>query len=195
VIVVLLALVGCRIGEVDSGLVASHVETFEGGDVDAKSCRKIGDAIAKDGDYGATLHEAWRCAVKQLDGGGSEFVDACYVVYNQLESGVIRRLPCASVGRGCPPGARSGRDGAAFLGPVVDPDLVLERARGTQPPFETVRVDVSYQRGEGEQQQDCGYLNVQMPITDDPMARAAELVEGSGWAEPHYSFDYSLANG
>jgi hypothetical protein len=181
----LLGSAGCGAGEADSGLVASHVRTFEGDDVDVKSCHEIGDAITDDSDYGATLHEVWKCAVDRRD--------ACYVVDDELESGIVRGIRCASVGPRCPRGSRrAGRGETVFLGPVVDPDLVFETARGNNPAQATIRVDVFYQAPEGANER-CGYLSVRVPPVDDPVKRAAERVEANGWGEPRYSFTYAAA--
>jgi hypothetical protein len=180
----LLGSAGCGGGEADSGLVESQVRIFEGDDVDVKSCREIGDAITDDADYGATLHEVWKCAVDRRD--------ACYVFNNALEPGIVRGIRCASVGPGCPPGGRrAGRGETAFLGPVVDPDLVLERSRGNNPAHATIRVDVFYQPAEGAKER-CGHLSVRVPPGEDPVKRAAENVERNGWAEPRYSFAYAV---
>jgi Protein of unknown function (DUF3592) len=180
---------GCGLGEAGAGLVESHVRTYEGDDAEVKSCREIGDAIADDGDYGATLHEVWRCAVDR-PGEPAEFADACYVVNDEVESAVVRGIRCALVGPGCPPGGPGDRKGeTAFLGRVIDPELVLERARGNEPAYETIRVDVSYQP-DGKKER-CGYLSVRVPPADDPMRRAAERVEANGWTEPHYHFAYA----
>ena len=68
--------------------------------------------------------------------GGSGFVESCYVVYNEGESGVVRGIRCAAAGPGCPAGG-SGDDRDAngrFLGRVIDPTLVLEAERGNNPP-------------------------------------------------------------
>jgi hypothetical protein len=126
-VVLTLALAGCGSRGLDAGLVASHVKTFEGDDVEVRSCEKTGEAITNN-EYGAKLDEVWRCDVKQRD-GGSGFAESCYVVYNELESGVVRGIRCAAAGPGCPAGG-SGDDRNAngwFLGRVVDPTLVARR--------------------------------------------------------------------
>jgi hypothetical protein len=186
-------LAGCGSGGLDDGLVASHVKTFEGDDVEVKSCEKTGEAITND-DYGAKLDEVWRCDVKQPD-GGLGFAESCYVVYNEFESGVVRGIRCAAAGPGCPAGG-SGDDRTAngrFLGRVVDPTLVLEQERGNRARYRTVRVVVHHQAEDVRER--CGYLNVRVPVVDDPLARAAERVEASGFDEPRYSFSYSLVGG
>jgi hypothetical protein len=194
-IVLLLApagLVGCGAGEVDAGLVASHVKTFEGDDVEVKSCENVGEAITHD-EYGAKLDEVWRCDVKQRH-GDSGFAESCYVVYNELESGVIRGLRCEAAGPGCPAGGSGDRNAKGrFLGRVVDPTLVLEEERGNSAPCRTVRVVVHHQGGDARER--CGYLNVRVPVGDDPLARAAERVEASGFSSPRYSSSYSLVGG
>jgi hypothetical protein len=178
----LLGSAGC--GEADSGIIESQVTILEGEDVEVKSCHEIGDAITQESDYGATLHEAWKCEVDRRD--------ACYVYNNGLEPAIVRGIRCASVGPGCPPGGRrAGRGETAFLGPVVDPDLVLESARGNNPAHATIRVDVFYQAPEGAKER-CGYLSVRVPPGEDLVKRAAERVEGAGWAEPRYSFAYAV---
>jgi hypothetical protein len=187
-----LALAGCGASELHSSLVASQVKTFEGDDVEVKSCREVGDAITQHEDYGATVHEAWKCAVKQLD-GTSGFEDACYVVYDELASRGVRGIRCATVGWGCPPGGRGTRQGRMFLGFVIHPALVLETARGNAPPHKTVRVEVSYEQAGGTKER-CGDLDVRVPIEDDPMALATEGVEGNGWAEHPYAVSYSIVD-
>jgi hypothetical protein len=190
IVVLILALAGCDAGERDAAGVESHVKTYERDDVEVKSCNEIGDAITDDEDYGATLHEAWSCDVKQLD-ATSAYAEACYVVYNELESGVVRGIRCTSVGQGCPAGGRHDREAqTVYLGQVIHPTLVLDRARGNDPSRTTVRVEVFHQEPEGAKEH-CGYLNVRVPVGDDPMAMAAERVEGNGWAESPYSFSYS----
>jgi hypothetical protein len=183
---------GCGAGEVDAGLVASHVKTFEGDDVEVKSCENVGEAITTD-EYGAKVDEVWRCDVKQLD-GGSRSARSCYVVYDELESGVARGTRCAAVGPGCPAGGSGDRDAkGGFLGRVVDPTLVLEEERGNSVPSRTVRVVVHHQAGGARER--CGYLNVRVPVGDDPLARAAERVEASGFGPPRYSSSYSVVGG
>jgi hypothetical protein len=178
----LLGSAGC--GEAGSSLVESQVRMFEGDDVDVKSCREIGDAITQESDYGATLHEAWKCEVDRRD--------ACYVYNDGLEPAIVRSIRCAAVGPGCPPGGRrAARGETAFLGPVVDPDLVLEEARGNNPAQATIRVDVFYQPPERAKER-CGYLSVRVPPGKDLVKRAGERVEGAGWAEPRYSFAYTV---
>jgi hypothetical protein len=176
----------------DAGLVASHVKTFEGDDVEVKSCDKAGEAITND-DYGASLDEVWRCDVKQRD-DGSGFAESCYVVYNGLESGIVRGIRCAAVGPGCPAGGSGHRDtNGRLLGRVVDPTLVLEEERGNSAPYRTIRAVVHHQAGGAKER--CGYLNVRVPAGDDPLARAAERVEASGFSAPRYSLSYSLVGG
>jgi hypothetical protein len=70
-------LAGCGSGGLDAGLAASHVKTFEGDDVDVKSCEKVGEAISNN-EYGAKLDEVWKCDVKQRDSSG--FAESCYVL-------------------------------------------------------------------------------------------------------------------
>ena len=177
----------------DGGLVASHVKTFEGDDVEVKSCEKVaGEAITND-DYGAKLDEVWRCDVKQRD-DTSGFAESCYVVYNGLESGVVRSIRCAAVGPGCPAGGSGDQNAnGRFLGPVVDPTLVLEKERGNSAPSRMIRAVVHHQAGGARER--CGYLNVRVPVGDDPLERAAERVEASGFSAPRYSVSYALVGG
>jgi hypothetical protein len=197
IVVLTLALIGYLAWRVsrglDAGLVASHVKTFEGDDVEVKSCEKAaGEAITKD-DYGAKLDEVWRCDVKARD-DSSGFAESCYVVYNGLESGVVRGIRCAAAGPGCPAGGSADRDAnGRFLGRVVDPTLVLEEERGNSAPFRTIRAVVHHQTAGARER--CGYLNVRVPVGDDPLARAAERVEASGFGAPRYSLSYSLVGG
>ena len=183
-------LAGCGFGEADAELVASHVKTFEGDDVEAKSCEKIGEAITSD-EYGAKLDEVWRCGVKQRD--SSRFAESCYVVYNELESGVVRGIACAAAGPGCPAGGGDRDVNGRFLGRVVDPTLVLEEERGNSAPYRTVRVVVSHE--EDGAREHCGFLNVRVPAAEDPLKQAAELVEASGFSPPRYSTSSSLVGG
>lgn len=195
VVVVTLALVpptaaGCGSGDSDEGQVASDVETFEGDGVDARSCELVGEAITADADYGATLNETWRCSVKRAD---SDLTDACYVVNRGFEFGVLRSLRCDATGGGCPPGGR--REGeTVFLGRVIDPDLVLERARGNDPAYATVRTEVFYKAPDRDREH-CGYLSVRVLASEDPSASAADRVEGNGWTRPGFSFAYSPIDG
>jgi hypothetical protein len=176
----------------DAGLVASHVKTFEGDVVEVKSCEEVGEAITND-DYGAALDEVWRCDVKRRDGSAG-FAQSCYVIYNGFESGVERGIRCAAVGPGCPAGGSGDRNAnGRFLGRVVDPMLVLEEERGNSAPYRTVRAVVHHQAGGVRER--CGYLNVRVPVADDPVAHAAELVEASGFSGPRYSFSSSLVGG
>ena len=190
-----LALTGClsacSAGGLDAGLVASHVETFEDEHVEVNSCEKIGEAISNT-EYGAHLDEVWKCDVKRE--GGSRFVESCYVVYNQGESGIERGIRCAAVGQGCPAGGR-GEPGAngRFLGRVIEPTLVLEDELGNNPVYRTVRAVVHLQADDARER--CGYLNVRVPVGDDPLAQAAEHVERRGFEEPRYSLSYSLVGG
>jgi hypothetical protein len=172
-------------GESDDELVASQVKTLEGDDVEVSSCEKVGEAITRESEYGASLNEAWKCSVGRLD--GSESVKSCYAVYNDLELGVIGRWGCSSLGPGCPPGGRRLGSGNVFLGPITHPDLALERARGNAPPHQTVRVNVS--RDAKGATEHCGYLDVQLPVdAGDPLELAAERVEAHGWSQDRYSF-------
>lgn len=195
IVLITLALAGClsacSAGGLDAGLVASHVETFEDEDVEVKSCEKVGEAISTN-EYGAQLDEVWRCDVKRA--GGSGFVESCYVVYNQGESGIERGIQCVAVGQGCPAGGR-GEPGAngRFLGRIIEPMLVLEEDLGNNPAYRTVRAVVHHEAGEARER--CGYLNVRVPVGDDPLAQAAELVERSGFDAPRYSLSYSLVDG
>lgn len=195
IVVLTLALAGtmaaCGSEELDAGVVDSHVKTFEGDNVEVKSCEEIGEAITSD-EYGAALDEVWRCDIKRE--GTSESVESCYVVYNGFESGVVRGIRCASVGQGCPAGGRGDlRANGRFLGRVIDPTLVLEAERGNNPPYRTVRAVVHHQASGAKER--CGYLNVRVPVGDDPLAQAAALVEGSGFEAPRYSLSYSLVGG
>jgi hypothetical protein len=183
-IVIALALAGCL--ELDGELVASHVKAFEGDGVDVRSCEKVGDAITQDEHDGATLHEAWKCSVNRPD-ATSAFIESCYVVYNEGTSGVIRGLPCASVGRGCPPGGRQLRGGQVFLGPIIDPELVYEQELGNEPAHRTFRFDVAYENPKGTQEH-CGYLDVRvLAAADDPLELAAEHVERRSFTSPRYT--------
>jgi hypothetical protein len=182
---------GCAVGESDEDLVASEVKTREGDDVEVTSCERVGDAIIRDSEYGVQLSEAWECAVDRRAGSGP--VESCYTVYTALEVGVYGRLDCSSLGPGCPPGGRR-VGGKVFLGPIIDPDLVLERARGNAAPHRTVRVDVSLDANGAPER--CGYLDVQLPIdADDPLKLAAERAEENGWSEDRYSFSSRSLDG
>jgi hypothetical protein len=188
-VVLTLALAGCGSRGLDAGLVASHVKTFEGDDVEVKSCEKTGEAITNN-EYGAKLDEVWRCDVRQR-GDSPAFTESCYVVYNELESGVVRGIRCADAGPGCPAGGSRDRNAnGRLLGRVVDPALRLEEERGNSAPFTTVRVVVHHQADAARER--CGYLNVRVPVVDDPVGRAAEQVEASGFSSPRYSFSYSV---
>jgi hypothetical protein len=185
-----LVLAGC------GGGVASFVMDYESA-AEVKSCHKIVDAVTNNGgDYGVELDEVWKCAVKRDGNGG--VVDACYVFHNALESSIVRRLRCPSVGPGCPLGGfRDRKAQTVFLGLEIDPTLVYEKSLGNDPAHKTVRVEVSYQKTGGAKEH-CGYLNVHVPLADDaadpsqqPAALAAELVRKE-WTDRHYSFSYFL---
>jgi hypothetical protein len=181
---------GCAVGESDEDLVASEVKTREG-DVEVTSCERVGEAIIRDSEYGAQLSEAWECAVDRRAGSGP--VESCYTVYTALEVGVYGRLDCSSLGPGCPPGGRR-VGGNVFLGPIIDPDLVLERARGNAAPHRTVRVDVSLDANGAPER--CGYLDVQLPIgAEDPLQLAVDRVEEAGWSEDRYSLSSRTLDG
>jgi hypothetical protein len=75
---------------------------------------------------------------------------------------------------------------------VVDPTLVLEEERGNSAPSRTVRVVVHHQAAGARER--CGYLNVRVPLVEDPTARAAERLEASGFSAPRYSLSYSLVS-
>jgi hypothetical protein len=182
---------GCAVGESDEDLVASEVKAREGDDVEVTSCERVGDAIIREAEYGAQLSEAWRCAVDRRAGSGP--VESCYTVYTALEVGVFGRLDCSSLGPGCPPGGRR-VGGSVFLGPIIHPDLGLERARGSAAPHRTVRVDVSLDANGAPDR--CGYLDVQLPIdAKDPLELAAERVEAHGWSEDRYSLTSRSVDG
>jgi hypothetical protein len=199
IVVLTLALVGYIWWQVtrplDAGLVASHVKTFEGDDVDVdvKACEKtVGEAITND-DYGPSLQEVWRCDVNRRD-DRSGFAESCYVVYSGLVSGIVRNIRCAAVGPSCPAGGSGDRkSNGRFLGRMVDPTLVLEEELGNSQPYTTIRAVVHYQAGGARER--CGYLNVRVPVGDEPLPRATELVEGSGFSAPRYSVSYSLVGG
>lgn len=182
---------------IDAGLVASHVKDFEGDDVDVdvKACEKTaGEAISND-DYGASLHDVWKCDVKRR-GDSSGFAESCYVIYDGGVgvSGVVRGIRCADVGPGCPAGGSGERNAnGRFLGRMLDPTLLLEEELGNSPPYRTIRAVVHHQAGTARER--CGYLNIRVPVGDDPLARAAERVEGSGFDAPRYSLSYSLIGG
>jgi hypothetical protein len=80
-----------------------------------------------------------------------------------------------------------------FLGRVIEPTLVLEEDLGNNPAYRTVRAVVHHEAGEARER--CGYLNVRVPVGDDPLAQAAEQVERGGFEEPRYSLSYSLVGG
>jgi hypothetical protein len=65
IVVLSLALAGYLLwrsyGTLDAGLVASHVKTFEGENVEVKSCEKVASEAITNDDYGASLDEVWRC--------------------------------------------------------------------------------------------------------------------------------------
>ena len=178
---------------IDAGLVASHVKDFEGDGVDVKACEKTaGEAISND-DYEPSLHDVWRCDVKRRE-ASSGFAESCYVIYDGGVSGVFRGIRCADVGPGCPAGGRGERNAnGRLLGRLLDPTLLLEEELGNNPPYQTIRAVVHHQAGGARER--CGYLNIRVPVGDDPLGRAAERVEGSGFDAPRYSLTYSLVGG
>lgn len=185
VLVLGVCLPGCAYWESDEETVASQVKIFEDADVEVTSCAKVGEAITRYFETGASLTEAWRCDLDPP--GAAPATESCYAVYNDVEAGVFNRLNCSLLGPGCPPGGRRLGDGSVFLGPIIHPDLVLERDLGNDPRHRTVRVDVS--RDANGAPERCGYLDVQLPMdAEDPLELATERAKAHGWSEDRYSF-------
>ena len=96
IIVRTLVLAGCGVG------VDGYVKEYEGGDVEVKSCHKIGETITDRGVYPAEAQdgdqedEVWKCTIgEQADSLG--FVDKCYVVHESKVKTIVRGVTCSAV--------------------------------------------------------------------------------------------------
>ena len=76
------------------------MKEYEGGDVEVKSCHKIGERITEAGTYpegaedGDSVDKLWKCTVSEQD-GGSGSVDKCYVVHESKEKTIVRGVKCS----------------------------------------------------------------------------------------------------
>jgi hypothetical protein len=96
IIVPALVLAGCGAG------VDVYVKEYEGGDVEVKSCHKIGETVtdsevypaeAQDGDQ---EDEVWKCTIREP--ADSLSVDRCYVVQESKVKTIVRGVKCSAVG-------------------------------------------------------------------------------------------------
>jgi hypothetical protein len=95
IVVPTLVLAGCGVG------VDVYVKEYEGGDVEVKSCHKIGETItdpevypadAQDGDQ---VDEVWKCTIREP--ADSLGVDRCYVVHESKVKTIVRGVKCSAV--------------------------------------------------------------------------------------------------
>lgn len=90
-----LMLAGCGVG------VDVYVKEYEGGDVEVKSCHKIGDTITDAGAYpddaedGASEDEVWKCTIRDQDSSVGS-ADKCYVVHESKVKTIVRGVNCSS---------------------------------------------------------------------------------------------------
>ena len=96
IIVPTLVLAGCGVG------VDGYVKEYEGGDVEVKSCHKIGETITDRGVYPAEAQdgdqedEVWKCTIGE-QAGSLGFVDKCYVVHESKVKTIVRGVTCSAV--------------------------------------------------------------------------------------------------
>ena len=78
------------------------MKEYEGGDVEVKSCAKIGKTITDvevypdDAEDGDNVDEVWKCTIREQASRG--FVDRCYVVHESKVKTIVRGVKCSSVG-------------------------------------------------------------------------------------------------
>ena len=97
IIVPTLVLAGCGAG------VDVYVKEYEGGDVEVKSCHKVGETVTDRGVYPAEAQdgdqedEVWKCTIGK-PAGSLGFVDKCYVVHESKVKTIVRGVKCSAVG-------------------------------------------------------------------------------------------------
>ena len=75
------------------------MKEYEGGDVEVKSCHKIGERITEVGTYpegaedGDSVDDLWKCTINEQDGSGP--ADKCYVVHESKEKTIVRGVKCS----------------------------------------------------------------------------------------------------
>jgi hypothetical protein len=78
------------------------VKEYEGGDVEVKSCHRIGETVTNRGVYPADAQngyqedEAWKCTIGE-QAGSLGFVDKCYVVHESKVKTIVRGVECSAV--------------------------------------------------------------------------------------------------
>ncbi len=88
-----LVLAGCGVG------VDVYVKEYEGGDVEVKSCHKVGETVTDAGVYpdeaadGDQVDEVWTCTIRE-QAGSSGPVDRCYVVHESKVKTIVRGVKC-----------------------------------------------------------------------------------------------------
>ena len=96
IVVPTLVLAGCGAG------VDVYVTEYEGGDVEVKSCHKIGETVTDRGVYPAEAQdgdqedEVWKCTIGE-QAGSLGFVDKCYVVHESKVKTIVRGVKCSAV--------------------------------------------------------------------------------------------------
>ena len=90
-LVSLLVLAGCGTG------VDVYVKEYEGGDVEVKSCHKIGSTVSPAGTYPAEAEdggdqedELWKCTIREPAGSA----ERCYVVHESNVRTIVRGVGC-----------------------------------------------------------------------------------------------------
>lgn len=89
-----LALAGCGVG------VDAYVKEYEGGDVEVKSCHKIGERVTEAGTYpegaedGDAVDELWKCTVKD-EASSLGSANKCYVVHESKGMTIVRGVECS----------------------------------------------------------------------------------------------------
>jgi hypothetical protein len=86
-----LVLAGCGLG------IDDYVKEYEGGDVQVKSCHKIGERITEAGVYpaeaeegGDPVDEVWACTIREQ----ADSVEKCYVVHESKVKTIVRGVRC-----------------------------------------------------------------------------------------------------
>ena len=96
IIVPTLVLAGCGAG------VDVYVKEYEGGDVEVKTCHKIGETVTDRGVYPAEAQdgdqedEVWKRTIGE-QAGSLGFVGKCYVVHESKVKTIVRGVKCSAV--------------------------------------------------------------------------------------------------
>jgi hypothetical protein len=98
IVVSTLVLAGCGRG------LDTYVKEYEPGDVEVKSCHKIGETITDpdvypaDAQDGNRVDEVWKCMIREQTPGSLGFMGRCYVVHESKVKTIIRGVKCVSFG-------------------------------------------------------------------------------------------------